>query len=776
METVVKPIHSPGPAHPPGRGPVAPLAGSSGLSIDDIYYTLFRHKRKILLCTVTGLLAAGVAYLYLPPTFESHAKLFVRYVVSEGPSPVRTADDLVMKSPDMRGETIISSEEQILTSFDAVRQVAQTVGPERILAKAGGGNDPTMAAMVVSNGLTADAPKFSSVIDLTFRHSDPALVQPVLSEVIAQYLKRHVEIHRAAGLVGDFLAQETDQLRARLAQTEDDLRKARTKGEILSVEDAKKNYAAEIASIRQQIFATQADLAEHEAIVQQFTGGKVPGTPGSAAAASEAAAAPANVAIPTSVREEYAALADRLELLRNREHQALLSFTPENSLVKEIRAQLAEAIAKRQQIESTYPNLPDTLAMSRPAPDDANRRVSMALSAEMGRIIAFKAKLKTLNGQLESVRASAANLEKVEGTLEDLNRKKELEEANYRRYAASLEQSRINEALGSGKVSNISVIQNPSPPLRNNKNDLKIVGGLAIGGIGTGLAWAFLIELLLDRTVRRRNDVEKKLGLPLFLSIPKVNHTTRRTLPFLRPRALAAKNNNHDAAPTNGATPHVNGTELTLAPATENLRQFHETLRDRLIGYFERRGLTHRPKLVTVTGIRHAAGVTTTAAGLARCLSETGEGNVLLVDFTPEQRSAQQFYHGKPLCELDQLLTTRESGQVQEKLYVVSDSRSNELLSGVLPQRFRSLVPQLKASDFDYIIFDMPPVSQTSVTPRLAGFMDMVLLVIESEKTGLDVVQRATSLLSESATNIGVVLNKTKTYVPQMIMQEDLDN
>ena len=75
-------------------------------------------------------------------------------------------------------------------------------------------------------------------------------------------------------------------------------------------------------------------------------------------------------------------------------------------------------------------------------------------------------------------------------------------------------------------------------------------------------------------------------------------------------------------------------------------------------------------------------------------------------------------------------------------------------------------MPKLKASHYDYIIFDMPPVSQTSVTPRLAGFMDMVLLVIESEKTNQDVVKRANALLAESKANVRAVLNKTHTYVP----------
>ena len=78
----------------------------------------------------------------------------------------------------------------------------------------------------------------------------------------------------------------------------------------------------------------------------------------------------------------------------------------------------------------------------------------------------------------------------------------------------------------------------------------------------------------------------------------------------------------------------------------------------------------------------------------------------------------------------------------------------------------------MKASDYDYIIFDMPPVTQISVTPRLARFMDTVLLVVEAEKTHHDVAQRAASLLVQSRANVGVVMNKTRTYVPKRLLQE----
>jgi Mrp family chromosome partitioning ATPase len=306
-----------------------------------------------------------------------------------------------------------------------------------------------------------------------------------------------------------------------------------------------------------------------------------------------------------------------------------------------------------------------------------------------------------------------------------------------------------------------------------------VPGGLAAGGLIAGLAWAFLIEIFLDRSVRRPGDVEKRLRLPLFLSIPDLaGKRKRRFFPWSGRRQSASSPTKSNGALVAVAETTESAGQAELVPWDHGhvLHPFHETLRDRLIGYFESRNLTHKPKLVAVTGIGKGTGVTTTAAGLASCLSETGDGNVLLVDLTPGQGSAQQFYRGKTVCGLDEILAARDSAQVQDNLYVVSDSRSSESLSRILPQRFKNLVPKLKASDFDYIIFDMPPVSQLSLTPRLAGFMDMVLLVIESEKTSLELVQRATALLSESKAHVGAVLNKTQTYVPAMIHQEDLGN
>jgi Mrp family chromosome partitioning ATPase len=114
----------------------------------------------------------------------------------------------------------------------------------------------------------------------------------------------------------------------------------------------------------------------------------------------------------------------------------------------------------------------------------------------------------------------------------------------------------------------------------------------------------------------------------------------------------------------------------------------------------------------------------------------------------------------------------RDHALVQENLYVVSEASNVDRLPRILPKRFQNLVPKLRASDYDYIIFDMPPVTQTSVTTRLSGFMDTVMLVVESEKTDRDVVQQAHQLLAQSKANVTAVLNKTKKYIPAKLQHD----
>jgi polysaccharide biosynthesis transport protein len=82
-------------------------------------------------------------------------------------------------------------------------------------------------------------------------------------------------------------------------------------------------------------------------------------------------------------------------------------------------------------------------------------------------------------------------------------------------------------------------------------------------------------------------------------------------------------------------------------------------------------------------------------------------------------------------------------------------------------KKFFDLMPNLKASDFDYIIFDMPPLTETSPTWGMAAFMDKVLLVVEAEKNNRDLLKRGYRKLAVERNNVSMVVNKVRSYGPK---------
>jgi Mrp family chromosome partitioning ATPase len=216
--------------------------------------------------------------------------------------------------------------------------------------------------------------------------------------------------------------------------------------------------------------------------------------------------------------------------------------------------------------------------------------------------------------------------------------------------------------------------------------------------------------------------------VPLLLSIP-----------YTRARArLLLQNKSDGAGKELQPYRNGNGNGASVAPwdIGHFMRPYCESIRDRLGLYFELNNLTHKPKLVGVASFSSGAGTSTLAAGLAAALSEADEGKVLLVDVNLGPEAVHPFFQGKPAYSLTTALQPSEPmDPAAENLYLakVGPGRTGPAQLGL--KRFFDLMPNLKASDFDYIIFDMPPLAQTSPTWALSPFMDKMLLVVQSETT-----------------------------------------
>jgi hypothetical protein len=389
------------------------------------------------------------------------------------------------------------------------------------------------------------------------------------------------------------------------------------------------------------------------------------------------------------------------------ENELLLKFTPESPMVKVKAAQIADLEKQRSNLEKAYPALLNTGAAAAATSGLAEPNII----ADRAILAGLESRVDALKTRMIDLETRRKTISEVAPRIEELERKAEVEGTNYKHSEASLENARIDETLDPSRMPNISIVQTPSPASRVRRNLGRQVLGIAGGGLAVGVAIALLIELILDRTVKRSLELEKRLRIPSLLSIPYFNPSSRR---------LRLRDVRDNSELTNGKV----GREAWIADSRgESLRPFCEAIRDRLAAFFEINKMAYKPKLVAVTSLAKNAGASTLAAGLANALSDDSETKVLLVD------------------------------------KIVSS------------KRFYDALAEFKRSDLDYVIFDMPSIGSTSSTLPLAGFMDTVLLVVEAEKSGLPAVKRAYAELA-SKTKVSVVFNKCRSYGPSWLEDE----
>jgi Mrp family chromosome partitioning ATPase/uncharacterized protein involved in exopolysaccharide biosynthesis len=738
----------------------SPLPPPSPINLRDIYYVLFRHKWMILMLLTLGVAGSLALQSLWHFPYVSQAELFIRYIqdISDPTSMDGTATRL--KSPDDRGANILNTELKVLTSADLYAQVATNIGPGRILAMPKESNNVNAAVIFIGNHFKAEVANSSDVILLTYSAGDPEVVQPVLSALIDAYKKRYLEIHMTPGFTDQSLQEQIDIAKGRLAETMQTLESLKADLGIIALSDATKNVADQLAKTEENIFQTKAEMAETEATIKDLQE-RIPKT---ATIPSETDAAPPLP--PTSeLVAAYQNLNSILNTRRMREQELGSQFTPSNKLVQNARQQRTAAEADVKQFEEQNPAL---LAMKQKEP--AIPGIFSATPLVVDPLVAFhdavtkehglRARFIELTSQLDWIKTNAAGLNIGEGKILQAQTEMDVAQRKYEHLRLAAEQARINDAVGN-KVSNISTVEQPTPPAHDSKQILKVIGGVMGFFLVLAFGLPFLIEMVLDQSFKHPMDVQSRIAAPFFITIPRTNgHGKLPVLKRANPAPLLSAN--------------ASAAVVLEAPLERHeLRPFFETLRDRMMTYFEMINLTHKPKLVAVTSCGAGAGVTTTAAGLASSLSEMGEGNVLLVNMNVGDGEAHHFYKGKRHCGIEDALATQkpDEAQVHGNLYVAKELESGDNLPRVLPKRFSHLVPMMKAGDYDYIIFDMPPVSEISITPRLARFMDMVLLVIESGKTSREAAIRTAALLGETKTNVGLVLNKNRSYVPKRLDQ-----
>ncbi|MGH8024455.1 MAG: Wzz/FepE/Etk N-terminal domain-containing protein, partial [Limisphaerales bacterium] len=373
--------------------PVAPQ--TPGLSLGDVYYTIFRHKWKIVAASLAGLLAAAAIYHLRAPMYESQAELLIKYVPETTQMGLAGENEKVIV-PDSDGQDVINSEIKILTSLDVAEEAASNFGPSTILAKLGGGNSATAAAGFIRANLQAepaDGPH-SSVIVITLKHPDAQVVQPLLQAVINAYLQKHYEIHSAGGQFEDALTMEQSELSVRLNATEQQLADLKNKFNIISLDDSQKDLAAQLSKVHDEIMDARAELSADQAAMGQG---------GERQSQDWALTNRALAAIPPGQIDAYADIRANLDSFRKKEEDYVVQgFTGGNSLLQGVQEQITKLEKEKTALESEYPQIAGVAPVA-PASGPAAVSPVADPGLELAQIAELKAKIQAWEGQLAGI-------------------------------------------------------------------------------------------------------------------------------------------------------------------------------------------------------------------------------------------------------------------------------------------------------------------------------------------------------------------------------------
>ncbi len=286
----------------------------------------------------------------------------------------------------------------------------------------------------------------------------------------------------------------------------------------------------------------------------------------------------------------------------------------------------------------------------------------------------------------------------------------------------------IGVAGGVG-VNNVSIVDPADAPQKPSSPRLLLnLAAAILAGLVLGTALALGLEQI-DEAIADPAEVERRLGLPLLGSVPKVE----------------------------GATP-----KEALQDRKSELVDAYLAVQTNL-AFTTQHGV---PRSFAVTSTRPAEGKSTTALALATMLARA-QRRVILVD--GDMRSPSVHHLGG--VDHDRGLSNFLSGEndIASLTFQMKDLGLTAMSAGPIPpnaaelltgNRLSLLIEQL-LQNFDHVVIDSPPVMGLADAPLIASQVEGVIYAVESHGIRATLVKTALSrLTSANAHVLGGVLTK----------------
>lgn len=535
--------------------------------------------------------------------------------------------------------------------------------------------------------------RLSRLVDIRFTSPDPAFSAKVANAWADNYIQTNLERKVQATTYGrNLLEQQLAQLKDRLDQSQRQLVGYASAERIINLPsqgtgDGKTTsersiVADDLAALNASLSQATADRIQAEARYQQV---------GRAGASTEALR---NAAI-NSLRQRRAELAADYQRL-------MVQFEPGYPAAQAVRTQITQ--------------LDQSIARE-------EGRVSGSLQADF-------------REAQERERALKSKVDQLKSSYLDLRRRsiqyniyQQEVDTNRALYDGILQRYKEIGVAGGVGINNISIVDPADVPQRPSSPRLVLNLALALlVGLGLGALTALALEQM-DEAIADPAEVERRLGLPLLGSVPKLASGTPKE---------ALQDRKSDLL------------DAYLAVQTN-------------LGFTTEHGV---PRSFAVTSTRPAEGKSTTALALATTLARS-QRKVILVDGDMRSPSVHHFGGVGHEHGLSNFLSGQDN--VEALTFPMTELGFTAMSSGPIPpnaaelltgNRLAVLITRLLES-YDHVVIDSPPVMGLADAPLIANRVEAVIFAVESHGIRSSLVKTALDrLINANARVVGGVLTK----------------
>ena len=357
------------------------------------------------------------------------------------------------------------------------------------------------------------------------------------------------------------------------------------------------------------------------------------------------------------------------------------------------------------------------------------------------KIVNLKSDLKILNDKIgeENTRLAALKSQKEKEIIEAkqkeirysiLKRKVEVNKQLYDTLIKKLKETDVGSSIDTNFIDIIEYAKLPAYPFGPNKNRqvfFSIFLGLFLGLV-VGVAMQYF-----DTSFAKVEDIENLIKYPVFASIPFIKRKDKK-----------------------------GNLILGMFDDDSNLKEAFRLLRTNL-----RFALSEKPgKQLIITSSQKGEGKSTVTANLGIIMAEAG-AKTLLVDCDFRMHSLKKIFgvtsdkglsdylHGEADLESISVKTT-----IQD-LFVVSSGGNVDNPSILFESENMKIFIQEAGKQYDYVLFDSPPVGYVIDASLLGLYTDGIVMVVEAGGVGRKTVKKAVEQLLKGKSHIyGIVFNK----------------